>query len=761
MASHISTQTKRTGYRLPLDLTRRVLAGVAAARVVASLGCAAVVGLFGTSANVTFLMLVLVGVLAPWHTFLLREALHRAQWPRMTGPVDAIVTAGAFSLAPTEAWPGLIVAMMLVIAVESSRDGYRAGWLTAIIAVAAVAGTAVLVVPESAILSLAALGTGSWASVLVVGKLADEREVSIRRLGTAIDGSPSIVWEADANENTVAFVSGKVRHVLGYGPWELAHRKICWSDIVHPDDQHEVIDVTRIDEISWPHVREFRLRARNGDWVWMRDTVRAERRPDGGWALRGVATDITATKTVAERSEALEVKLQELGDDQRRDREQQRRDALHDPLTGLPNRSHLLEHMRMLLRRTEASDNPESATDVALLVLDLDLDQFKEINDTIGHHYSDEMLREVAARLADQRRGDDLLARLGGDEFAILLSPCGSERAEETAANIIKSIKRPLTLKGLQVQVGPSIGIARYPDDSTDTGKLLQKAEIAMYQAKTLRRGWTWYSQYDDRFSVRRLRLLGELPRALSKEELVVYYQPKIDLTIGTVVGVEALVRWQHPDLGMIAPDEFIELTEVSGLVTELTRQVLTRSVQQLTIWDEAGIHLDVAVNLSVRDFHDEGLVSFIVEALQTHNVAPERLMLEITESQVVDDVELATEVLLELSSLGIKTSIDDFGTGYSSLTHLRQLPVAEIKIDRSFVGQMATNHNDAVIVRSIVELGHNLDLEVVAEGVEDEWTLDNLRTLGCDRAQGYFFQRPVPGSEIPEFVHAVDAVPR
>jgi diguanylate cyclase (GGDEF)-like protein len=394
-------------------------------------------------------------------------------------------------------------------------------------------------------------------------------------------------------------------------------------------------------------------------------------------------------------------------------------------------------------------------------VLDLDLDQFKEINDTIGHHYSEEMLREVAARLADQRRGDDLLARLGGDEFAILLSPCGSERAEETAANIIKSIKRPLTLKGLQVQVGPSIGIARYPDDSTDTGKLLQKAEIAMYQAKTLRRGWTWYSQYDDRFSVRRLRLLGELPRALSKEELVVYYQPKIDLTIGTVVGVEALVRWQHPDLGMIAPDEFIELTEVSGLVTELTRQVLTRSVQQLTIWDEAGIHLDVAVNLSVRDFHDEGLVSFIVEALQTHNVAPERLMLEITESQVVDDVELATEVLLELSSLGIKTSIDDFGTGYSSLTHLRQLPVAEIKIDRSFVGQMATNHNDAVIVRSIVELGHNLDLEVVAEGVEDEWTLDNLRALGCDRAQGYFFQRPVPGSEIPEFVHAVAAVPR
>jgi diguanylate cyclase (GGDEF)-like protein len=403
----------------------------------------------------------------------------------------------------------------------------------------------------------------------------------------------------------------------------------------------------------------------------------------------------------------------------------------------------------MLLRSSD-----HATSDVALLVLDLD--QFKEVNDTLGHHHGDEMLREVAARLASQRRGDDLLARLGGDEFAILLSPSGSHRAEEAAASIVRNIKRPLTLKGLQVQVGASIGIARYPEDSSETGELLQKAEVAMYQAKTLRRGWAWYSQADDRFTVRRLRLLGELPRALSNDELVVYYQPKIDLTTGTVVGVEALVRWAHPELGMIAPDEFIELTEVSGLVTELTRQVITRSLAQLVEWDSIGVNLDVAVNLSVRDFHDDGLVSFIVDALAAEGINSHRLMLEITESQVVDDLELATEVLLELSSLGIRTSIDDFGTGYSSLTHLRQLPVAEIKIDRSFVGQMATNRNDAVIVRSIVELGHNLDLEVVAEGVEDEWTLESLRELGCDRAQGYFFQRPVPGDEIPAFVGLV-----
>ena len=731
---------------MPLATTRRILASVSTIRIMVIIVATPLSLVLLKGSEGAILGIVLIGVCLPWHTLLLTEARHRAGWPRLSGPTDAIVTAGVAAVAPQQLWPALVVALLVVVAVDASRAGVRSGSLTGVVATAAAVAAALVVEPPSAVLSIAALASGVWATVTVVGMLADEREVSIRRIGSAIDGAPSIVWEADDDQNRIAFVSGKVRRVLGYGPWELAHRRIRWADIVHPDDQHTVIDVARINELTWPHVREFRLKTRSGDWVWMRDTVRGEQRPNGSWLLRGVATDITETKHHASRAEELANQLVALSDDQRRDREQQRREALHDPLTGLPNRSHLLEHMRMLLRSSD-----QATSDVALLVLDLD--QFKEINDTLGHHHGDEMLREVASRLAGQRRGDDLLARLGGDEFAILLSPSGSLRAEETAADIVSSINRPLTLKGLQVQVGASIGIARYPDDSLDTGELLQKAEVAMYQAKTLRRGWTWYSKADDRFTVRRLRLLGELPRALSNDELVVYYQPKIDLSSGTVVGVEALVRWNHPELGMIAPDEFIELTEVSGLVTELTRQVLTRSVAQLVEWDSIGVNLDVAVNLSVRDFHDEGLVPFIAEALASKGIAPERLMLEITESQVVDDLELATEVLLELSSLGIRTSIDDFGTGYSSLTHLRQLPVAEIKIDRSFVGQMATNHNDAVIVRSIVELGHNLDLEVVAEGVEDEWTLDNLRMLGCDRAQGYFFKRPVPGDEIPAFV--------
>ncbi|NOX30861.1 MAG: EAL domain-containing protein, partial [Actinobacteria bacterium] len=338
-------------------------------------------------------------------------------------------------------------------------------------------------------------------------------------------------------------------------------------------------------------------------------------------------------------------------------------------------------------------------------------------------------------------------------EFAVLLTDANSERVEQVALEIIAKVSAPLTLQGLQVQSSASIGAASFPRDAAKPEELLQRAEVAMYQAKETRQSWVTYSADADKFSLRRLTLLGELPRALSQDEIVVYYQPKIDLKTGTVVGVEALVRWLHPELGMIRPDEFIELTEVAGLIDELTRKVVTRSLAQVHEWDLMGIEIDVAVNLSARNFHDAGLADFIVEQLELHSVHPSRLMLEITESQVVDDLDLAVSVLMTLNERGIRTSIDDFGTGFSSLTHLRQLPVHEIKIDRTFVGQMATKANDAVIVRSIVNLGHDLNLEVVAEGVEDEWTLGNLRDLGCDRAQGYYFQKAVPPAEIPAFV--------
>ena len=736
-------------------MTRRVLAVASIIRLVA-IAAAVAAGAFvgATDAKRQVLIVGLLVVAAPWNVFLLRHAMLRARWPWLTGPADVCLITSLIIFAPADAWPALLALAMTTVTIEAAVVGRFTAGITSCLAVAGAAVSGLLVEPASPVLLTVALAVGCATVVAVLGELADESRTTLRRMGALLDGVPGIVWEADAGDTRMVFVSARVREILGYRPWEFAQRELTWSDLIHPDDQHTFIDVDQIHLIEWPHIREFRMRSRRGDWVWLRDVVRAQCRADGSWALRGVAIDISATRSETERADRFTGMFNELSETEQHDRDAQRRERLHDPLTGLPNRTHLMEHLRILLHR----DNP-NLTDVALLVIDLD--QFKEVNDTLGHRHGDEMLREVAARLAGLRRGDDMLARLGGDEFAIVLSPRGSIRAEEAAASIVANIRLPLTLRGLQVQVGASIEIARHPDDSFDPDELLQKAEVAMYQAKSLRRGWTWYSPEGDRFSVRRLTLLGELPRALSNGEMIVHYMPKIDLNLGTVVGVEALVRWEHPELGVIQPDEFIELTEVSGLINELTRQVITRSLAQVAAWDEIGVHLDMAVNLSARDFHDDRLVSFITETLSAHGIDPSRLTLEITESQVVDDLELATEVLLELSSLGVRTSIDDFGTGYSSLTHLRELPVAEIKIDRSFVGQMASNEIDAVIVRSIVQLGHNLNLEVVAEGVEDEWTLNSLRELGCDGAQGYFFKPPLPGEEIPSFVGLLGATIR
>ncbi len=790
-------------------------------------------------------------VALPWQIFLHRAAWLHGRWNWLAGIGDVAVISAISLVTPASAWVATVGALLVTVAIDAVTSGRLAATATAVVAsIAAVFSAAAVDLPYSTI-HMATLMFGAAALVATAGRMSDEQHLTLRRLGALLDGVPGIVWEADALDEHLVLVSGRVRDILGYSPLEFSQKHMTWGQLVHPDDQAALININDIDDMDWPHVREFRIKSRHGDWVWLRDVVRAERRPDGSWALRGVATDVTVQRESAERAHrftklvddfssptlvfelldptttsslrivrsnvaatqwsslgpldgfmATEVDwLARLGliDDiaacaatgkswtqrevpspvERADgaifdieirpldglaasltfrdatdrvssRETLRRETLHDPLTGLPNRAHLMERLRKLV--LNASDD----TDIALLVLDLD--QFKEVNDTLGHHHGDALLRQVAARLADLRRGDDLVARLGGDEFAVLLATSGAARVASIADAIVEGVSAPLTLQGLQVQAGVSIGAARFPLDATEPDELLQRAEVAMYQAKNTRQAWTSYSAHDDKYSLRRLSLLGELPRALSNDEIRVYYQPKIDLTTGSVMGVEALVRWLHPDLGMIRPDEFIELTEVAGLINELTRKVVHQSIAQLQKWDLEGVHIDVAVNLSARNFHDAGLADYVVTELAAHSVDPSRLMLEITESEVVDDLDLAVSVLMSLDERGIRTSIDDFGTGFSSLTLLRQLPVHEIKIDRTFVGQMSSNENDAVIVRSIVNLGHDLQLEVVAEGVEDEWTLVNLRALGCDRAQGFFFKQAVPADEIPDFVRSLTA---
>ncbi len=420
-----------------------------------------------------------------------------------------------------------------------------------------------------------------------------------------------------------------------------------------------------------------------------------------------------------------------------------RRQALHDGLTGLPNRTMLTDRLRHALQQSSRTFAP-----VALLMMDLD--QFKEVNDALGHDHGDRLLIEMSRRLQRELPQADTVARLGGDEFAVLLTKEGNlEGARHAADQITASLEQPFHLGGISLQVNASIGIAVYPEHAVDAETLARRADVAMYTAKRTGGGAAVYSPEHDQSSVRRLALLGELRRAIAENELTLHYQPVIELATGVVHAVEALVRWEHPTHGLMPPAEFIELAEVSGLIQPLTRWVLEHAVDQIVAWRELDIRLRVAVNLSVRNLYDIELAPWLNTLLLDRGVDAGLLTLEITESELMDDPLYAMEVLGKLKALGVATSIDDFGTGYSSLAYLKNLPIDELKIDRSFVGSMVDDDSDLTIVRSTIDLSHNLGLDVVAEGVENAETLDRLADLGCDRAQGYHLSRPLTPSAL------------
>ena len=425
-----------------------------------------------------------------------------------------------------------------------------------------------------------------------------------------------------------------------------------------------------------------------------------------------------------------------------------RRQALHDGLTGLPNRTLLNDRLRHALQRSSRTAEP-----VSLIVMDLD--QFKEVNDALGHDHGDRLLIEMSRRLQRELDGQaDTVARLGGDEFAVLLTDDGSlDAAKGVAAQISRALEDPFHLGGITLQVNASVGIAVYPEHAVDSETLARRADVAMYTAKRSGGGSAVYSPEHDHTSVRRLALLGELRRAITDDELVLHYQPSIDLTTGEVCGAEALVRWQHPTHGLMAPVEFIELAEVSGLIQPLTRWVIEHTVAQICAWQDQGLQLGVAVNLSVRNLYDHELAGWLGDLLATAAIDASMLTLEITESELMDDPLYAMEVLGKLKALGVATSIDDFGTGYSSLAYLKNLPIDELKIDRSFVGSMVTDESDLTIVRSTIDLSHNLGLDVVAEGVEDAATLAQLAELGCDRAQGFYISAPLAADDLLAWV--------
>src|SRR5450631_1954438 len=414
-----------------------------------------------------------------------------------------------------------------------------------------------------------------------------------------------------------------------------------------------------------------------------------------------------------------------------RERSNALHDSTHDALTGLPNRALLYD--RFVQALTAAS---RAGTTAGLLLIDLD--RFKEINDTFGHRYGDALLTQIGPRLRLALPKADTVARLGGDEFAILLPDIGDlHDAMAVAVQLREALEKPFLVEGVVLDVEASVGVVLSGEHGTDPETLLQRADIAMYVAKGQNLGVFAYDPSVDGHSPARLALLGELRRALNLGQLVLHYQPKVSIRTSEVVGAEALVRWQHDDRGMILPDTFIPLAEHSGLIGPLTSYVLGAALSQARVWMDGGRPLMVSVNLSASNLLDERLPQQVADLLATHGVPAKLLLLEVTESALMTEPDRARRLLEALSALGVRLSIDDFGAGYTSLGQLKNLPVAELKIDKSFIINMRNDPSDALIVHSIVELGHNLGLTIVAEGVETAAVLADLTTLGCDIAQG------------------------
>lgn len=432
----------------------------------------------------------------------------------------------------------------------------------------------------------------------------------------------------------------------------------------------------------------------------------------------------------------------ELREARMREERRQAEETIHrlayiDPVTGLPNRVRFLELLQEAVVTGQRERRP-----VAVLLLNLD--HFREINDTLGYDRGDSLLQKVGIRLRSALFAPDVIARLGGDEFGILLPRLAVVDDVRLVVNKLQHfLEVPFILDGIPISVEASLGVATLPEHADDADTLLQRADIAMHRAKQMASGYAVYTPEYDRRSPERLGLMAELRDAIEGGQLLLHFQPKVEIATGRIVGTEALVRWQHPRLGLLPPDKFILAAEQTGLIGPLTRWVLTDALSHCQDACRQGIQLRVSVNLSARSLHDPHLPELVEEALKATGAEPDQLMLEVTESAIVLDPKRAEETLTALNHLGIRVSIDDFGTGYTSLASIKHLSVYEIKIDKSFVLGMLTNNSDAMIVRSVIDLGHNLGLRVVAEGVETKELFDAVAALGCDEAQGYFISRP------------------
>jgi diguanylate cyclase (GGDEF)-like protein/PAS domain S-box-containing protein len=566
------------------------------------------------------------------------------------------------------------------------------------------------------------VATISFGNDITESKAASEAlKQSEERLRMAIDAARMYTWEWDVKGDQLVR-SGRHAEVHG-----LTSRSLCIADAVRPvheDDRHRVERLlARSVRDGIPFRAEFRILRADRKVAWLSAQAEPLRNAAGETVrLIGVTNDITERKSAEAVIE---------------------RAAYYDALTALPNRAKLSQSLQ------EAIRNDERQGGLICLLL-LGLNNFKDINDTLGHESGDCVLKEVALRLQQVVAPPNIVARVGGDEFAILVfKPIHGDSVPSVIQRVQGLLHPPIMIDELPILVEAGIGIASYPENGLDADSLLRRADIAMYGAKKAGARYVIYEPKDDQYSPARLSLLAELRHAIERDELILHYQPKIDLKSGRMSGAEALVRWLHPKRGLVRPDMFIGLAERTGLIHLLTHWVLVKAVRQCGLWQKQGLKVPIAVNLSARCLFDPTFPDVIVQVLHDHDVSPEALTVEITESAIMADPARARELLLRIHQVGVSISIDDFGIGYSSLGYLRKLPVDGLKVDKSFVRNMAQDGADGMIVRSTIDLAHNLGLEVIAEGVETREVYDQLVTWGCDAAQGYWMSKPL---SVPDF---------
>jgi diguanylate cyclase (GGDEF)-like protein/PAS domain S-box-containing protein len=556
---------------------------------------------------------------------------------------------------------------------------------------------------------------------------------AFNRFRTLFDGASIGILRLGCDGRAVE-VNPAVEQMLGYTAEELAAMTFREYTYGEDLDRAEVLfrDLIRGERESFQ--LEARYSRKDGELVWAHVRAVLERDQDDEPAF---AVLMIENITQRKHAEAELIRQSELNQHQ----------ALHDPLTGLPNRLLFGERIEHAITYADRRDS-------RLAILMMDLNRFKEVNDSLGHQAGDELLKEVGERLRGALRASDTVARLGGDEFGLLLpDPSEMDDVIGVIDRIRQALERPIYVQDLPLAIEASIGVAIFPTHGRDAEVLIQRADVAMYAAKQESAPFSVYDADADEYDPTRLTLVAELRRAMEERELVLYYQPKAVLEDGSVRSVEALLRWQHPQEGLIYPDAFIPVAQETGLIRPLTLYVVNDALRQVRAWHDEGLGLSVSVNLSMRNLLDLEFPQQVEGLLRQWDVDASLLELEITESTMLANPARTKTVLTQLHALGIRLSIDDFGTGYSSLAYLRRLPIDEIKIDRSFVMGMNEEADDVAIVRSTIDLGRNLGLEVVAEGVETQEIWDKLRELGCSTAQGYFLSRPVPPEVLAEWV--------